>query len=77
MMYRTSTYAAILSIRPASYVVPIRAVGVSPRAVTFPQLFFRFGFLHHHGTLWSFTTVRISRQSYSGISVSSSDAEEH
>ena len=31
MMYRTSTYAAILSIRPASYVVSVRAVGASPR----------------------------------------------
>ena len=30
-MYRTSTYSAILSIRPASYVVSVRAVGVSPR----------------------------------------------
>ena len=30
-MYRTSTCSAILSIRPASYVVSVRAVGASPR----------------------------------------------
>ena len=30
-MYRTSTLSAVLSIRPASYVVSVRAVGASPR----------------------------------------------
>lgn len=35
-----------------------------PRFVASPRLFFRSVFPHHHGTLWTFTTVRVSRRSY-------------
>ena len=63
---RVVTFPQLLRARPSG-THPYRAnpdgfgsSALQPSAA----LFFRFEFPHHHGTLWTFTLVHISRRSY-------------
>ena len=63
---RVVTFPQLLRARPSG-THPYRANPdgfVSSALQTSAALFFRFEFPHHHGTLWTFTSVHISRRSY-------------
>ena len=63
---RVVTFPQLLRARPTG-THPYRANpdGCGSSALqTSAALFFRFEFPHHHGTLWTFTSVHISRRSY-------------
>lgn len=63
---RVVTFPQLLRARP-TVTHPYRANPdgfVSSVLQTSAALFFRFEFPHHHGTLWTFTLVHISRRSY-------------
>ena len=63
---RVVTFPQMLRARPTD-THPYRANpdGFGSSALqTSAALFFRFEFPHHHGTLWTFTSVHVSRRSY-------------